>query len=101
TLIVKHAIGYDVNNENSVSVSGDPIADVRASFHGEVAHSRPLPVNYGGSTGVVLYYGANDGYFRAVRGSDGKELWSFYASENHSKLKRLTDNAPSLTHTHQ
>jgi Tfp pilus tip-associated adhesin PilY1 len=69
-------------------------ADVRPSIHGDVAHSRPLPINYGGSTGVVVYYGANDGALRAVRGSDGKELWAFIAPEHHGKLRRLHDQAP-------
>jgi type IV pilus assembly protein PilY1 len=41
----------------------------------------------------VLYYGANDGSFRAVRGLDGKELWAFIAPEHHGKLKRLYENA--------
>jgi type IV pilus assembly protein PilY1 len=72
------------------------LTDVRPSVHGDVTHSRPLPVNYGGSTGVVLFYGANDGYFRAVSGIDGKELWSFIAPEHHTKLRRLRDNKPIL-----
>jgi len=95
--IVKYTLGqdiFDVNNNANVT-------EPRPAIHGDVAHSRPLPVNYGGTTGVVLFYGANDGAFRAVRGSDGKELWAFYASENHSKLKRLTDNAPSILYTGQ
>jgi hypothetical protein len=56
-------------------------------------------VNFGGTTGVVLFYGANDGAFRAVRGSDGKELWAFFALRAHTKLKRLTRQfaAPSCT----
>ncbi len=70
--------------------------DVRPDVHGDVAHSRPLPVNYGGTTGVVLFYGANDGTFRAVRGNDGKELWAFIAPEHHARLKRMRDNEPSI-----
>jgi Tfp pilus tip-associated adhesin PilY1 len=65
---------------------------VRPTVHGDVAHSRPLPVNYGGTTGVVLLYGANDGAFRAVSGNTGQELWAFIAPEHHSKLKRLYEN---------
>ena len=86
--------GVDVDDENK----NDDFKDVRPSVHGDVAHSRPLPVNYGklpasdgGDTGVVMYYGANDGHFRAVRGRDGKELWSFIAPEHHAKLKRMKD----------
>jgi type IV pilus assembly protein PilY1 len=67
--------GVDIADHNV----NNNFADVRPSVHGDVAHSRPLPVNYGGSTGVVIYYGANDGALRAVRGADGKELWGFIA----------------------
>ncbi|MBX9811403.1 MAG: hypothetical protein K2Y16_07315 [Burkholderiales bacterium] len=90
--IVNHTRGQDVNDEN---INGST-TDTRASIHGDIVHARPLPVNYGGSTGVVAYYGTNDGAFRAVRTSDGKELWSFVAPEHHGKLKRLTDNSPLI-----
>src|SRR5262249_11371557 len=73
--------------------------DVRPQIHGDVAHSRPLPVNYGGSTGVVMYYGANDGMLRAVRGSDGKELWGFIAPEHQSKLKRLQGKSAAILYS--
>src|SRR5688572_4507871 len=86
--VINFTRGVDVADENSRLTN----TDVRPSVHGDVAHSRPLPVNYGGSTGVVLYYGANDGSFRAISGNTGKELWSFIAPEHHSKLKRLVDN---------
>ena len=82
--------GVDVNDDNL----NNSYADVRPSIHGDVAHSRPLPVNYGGSAGVVVYYGANDGALRAVRGDDGKELWAFFAPEHHAKLRRLYDQSP-------
>jgi type IV pilus assembly protein PilY1 len=87
--IVSFTRGTDVYDDNTNSTN----TDVRPSVHGDVAHSRPLPVNYGSTTGVVLYYGANDGAFRAVSGSTGRELWAFIAPEHHGKLKRLYENA--------
>ncbi|HSV61505.1 MAG TPA: PilC/PilY family type IV pilus protein [Variovorax sp.] len=42
---------------------------VRGSIHGDVLHSRPVVIDYGGTTGVVVFYGANDGLFRAVNGN--------------------------------
>jgi Tfp pilus tip-associated adhesin PilY1 len=100
TTIVNYTLGQDVDAENGVSVTGDATSrtDVRVTVHGDVTHSRPLPVNYGGTTGVVMFYGSNDGMFRAVRGSDGKELWAFVAPEHHSKLKRLRDNQPLIAY---
>lgn len=90
TNTIDHTIGKDVNDENGNS----NFTETRSTIHGDVVHSRVVPVNYGGTTGVVLYYGSNDGPFRAVSGKDGKELWGFIAPEHHGKLKRLTDNSP-------
>jgi type IV pilus assembly protein PilY1 len=86
--IVNFTRGLDVWDDNSRLQN----TDVRPSVHGDVAHSRPLPVNYGGTTGVVLYYGANDGAFRAVSGNTGKEFWAFVAPEHHGKLNRLYED---------
>jgi Tfp pilus tip-associated adhesin PilY1 len=98
TNIINYTRGVDVSDENQktgeTATPGN--TDTRPSIHGDVAHSRPLPVNYGGSTGVMLYYGANDGVFRAVRGSDGKEMWGFIAPEHFTGLKRLYANSPLI-----
>ncbi|WP_170847739.1 pilus assembly protein [Pseudomonas linyingensis] len=79
----------------------------RPSIHGDVIHSRPLPVNYGGTIGTVVYYGANDGLFRAVKSSNGEELWALLAPEHLSQsdeegveydtIKRLHDNSPKVS----
>jgi type IV pilus assembly protein PilY1 len=79
---------------------GAPVT-VRPSVHGDVLHSRPAVVNYGGSTGVVVFYGANDGLLRAVNGNPsgtgaGSELWAFVAAEHLPRLKRLRQNAPEI-----
>lgn len=74
---------------------------VRPSVHGDVLHSRPAVINYGGTTGVVLFYGANDGLLHAVDGNQtgsgaGEELWSFAAPEHFGRFKRLRDNTPDI-----
>lgn len=74
---------------------------VRPSIQGDVLHSRPAVVNYGGTTGVVVFYGSNDGMLRAVNGNAsgsgaGNELWSFIPEEHLGKLKRLRDNSPEI-----
>ena len=71
---------------------------VRPSVHGDVIHSRPLPVNYGGTTGVVVYYGANDGTFRSVQANTGRENWSFIAPEFFPRLERLLTEKPLLNY---
>lgn len=79
--------------------------NVRPSLHGDVLHSRPTVINYGGTTGVVIFYGANDGVYRAVNGNQtaaidstpaGGELWSFIPTEFFGRLQRMHDNSPVL-----
>jgi type IV pilus assembly protein PilY1 len=94
--IINFTGGVDFANDQADVNQNTLTTDVRPDVHGDVAHSRPLPVNYGGTTNVVLYYGANDGTLRAVRGSDGKELWAFIAPEHHARLKRMRDNEPRI-----
>jgi type IV pilus assembly protein PilY1 len=93
-------LGQDVNSEyNSPpppGVTSAPAALTRPSIHGDTIHSRPLPVTYSGSTGVYVYYGANDGMFRSINGATGQEQWAFVAPESYSKLKRLQTQSPLI-----
>jgi type IV pilus assembly protein PilY1 len=94
----------DVANE---SVAKDQLgqrpsdATVRPSIHGDVLHSRPVAINYGGTRGVVVFYGANDGLLRAVNGNQtgtgaGSEMWAFVAPEHFATLRRLRENDPEV-----
>ncbi|WP_170854298.1 pilus assembly protein [Azotobacter beijerinckii] len=94
--------GGDIIGNEEQAGPGSPVT-VRPSLHGDVLHSRPAVINYGGTTGVVVFYGANDGVFRAVNGNQtasiggiraGGELWGFIAPEFHGKFKRLLQNTP-------
>ncbi|HSV13017.1 MAG TPA: hypothetical protein VLI90_02065, partial [Tepidisphaeraceae bacterium] len=98
--------GYDSVGDEASPGSG---ITIRPSVHGDVLHSRPVVVNYGGSIGVVVFYGANDGTFRAINGnqplngstavggaSPGGEIWSFIPTEFFSKLVRLYQDSPSV-----
>ena len=78
--------------------------DIRSSVHGDVLHSRPAVVNYnrnGDNNDVVIFYGANDGLFHAVKGgqssTDGYEKWAFVPTEFYSRFKRLRDNLPAAS----
>ncbi|QHE76991.1 hypothetical protein F9Z44_13520 [Hydrogenophaga sp. PBL-H3] len=83
---------------------GTPVT-VRPSVHGDVIHSRPVVINYGDTRGTVVFYGANDGVYRAVNGSQtqaigttppGGELWGLVAPEHFKKINRLRENDPDL-----
>ena len=70
-------------------------------MHGDVLHSRPVAINYGGTRGVVVYYGSNDGMLRAINGNKtgsgaGSELWAFVAPEHFASLNRLRENDPQI-----
>jgi len=94
TNIVNFTLGQDVLDENANGNTTEP----RPSLHGDLVHSRPLPINFGGSRGVELFYGSNDGSYRAVSGSTGQERWAFVAPEHLDKLKRLYDDSPLINY---
>lgn len=88
---------------------------VRPSIHGDVLHSRPAVINFGDldnptngtEEDVVLFYGANDGMYRAINGNQtrsigsvrpGGELWSFIAPEFFTKLPRLFKDSPRVAY---
>jgi Tfp pilus tip-associated adhesin PilY1 len=92
--LVSFIQGADVNNEKGTGST----TTTRPSIHGDVIHSRPLPVNYGGTTGVRVFYGANDGALHAVNANSGVESWSFVAPEFFGRLQRLMDNSPLVSY---
>lgn len=92
--VINWVIGTDVQDERPNSI----LNEVRPSIHGDVLHSRPSVVNYFRTgtvdTGqdVIAFYGANDGYFRAVDGGTGEELWAFVPEEQWADVQRIYDN---------
>ena len=89
------------NAGDELGPTTSPATTIRPSVHGDVLHSRPAVVNYGGSTGVVVFYGANDGMLHAINGNQtgagaGDELWSFVPQEMYAKLARLRSNTPEI-----
>lgn len=78
---------------------------IRPSVHGEVLHSRPAVIAYGTTPDVVVFYGSNDGVFRAINGNKtgsiggvppGGELWGFIPQEFYTKLQRQYTNSPII-----
>ena len=110
TSLVSWVRGQDNLCDEASPDTGCPnqtVINIRPSLHGDVLHSRPTVINYGGTIGVVVYYGANDGVFRAINGNQtnpagstmpapGNELWSFVPTEFFGALTRLRDNSPVL-----
>ncbi|PKO60934.1 MAG: hypothetical protein CVU24_10870, partial [Betaproteobacteria bacterium HGW-Betaproteobacteria-18] len=69
-----------VRGENNFGDEASPDSPytVRPSIHGDVLHSRPLTINFGTDVAphVVVFYGANDGVFRAVNGNQTGSITS-------------------------
>lgn len=103
------AIGVPANT--TALTATELAAKMRPSSHGDVVHSRPVAINFAASDAdpakVVVFYGGNDGMFRAVNGNrdggevvggknPGEELWSFVAPESYGMFARLKDNSPTI-----
>lgn len=106
--------GKDLWEDENIDGTG-AFSDVRGSIHGDVLHARPVMVNYGGTMGIVGFYGSNDGYLRAIAAGsgkanepanrtdthtdDGSEKWAFIPSEflSYNKLSRAYLNGTSGT----
>lgn len=108
--------------ENNKDDELNMVASVmRASAHGDVVHSRSVPVNHGtdAQPSIVVYYGGNDGLLRAINGNRndplnnttgdivsggttyhaGAELWSFMPPEFYGKISRLRNNSPNINYS--
>jgi len=99
--IINWSKGIDL--EDADNDDDDDTTDIRPNVHGDVIHSQPVVINYGGSKGPYVFYGSNDGMFHAVKGGivektvdssskDGEEIWAFTAPEHFPQLKVLYDN---------
>lgn len=103
---------YEDENGNS------SFEDTRTTIQGDVLHSRPAVVNYNRrqsdtpnvDNDVYIYYGGNDGIFRALKGGFGSssgdpqpglEVWGFVAPEFFPYLGRLRVNSPSISSTYK
>ncbi len=112
--LVSWARGTNVDGELSKATTV-----MRPSSHGDIVHSRPIPINHGTDAApqIVVYYGGNDGMFRAVNGNRGsatytvtgvitaggtnyeagEEIWSFVPPEFYSSFARLRDGTPAVS----
>ena len=103
--LINWQLGKDVDDEN---LDGITLLQMRSSVHADVVHSRPVAINHGtdASPKVVVYYGNNDGFLRAINGNRtadigttvaGDEVWSFVAPEFFPKIKRIRDNTTTIS----
>ena len=94
----------DSQQMNSIINWATGVSNVPA--HGDVIHSRPKIIDYGGDIGSYVFYASNDGMVHAVKAGlieksvlissdDGEEAWAFTAPEQFKNLKALYDRQTS------
>jgi type IV pilus assembly protein PilY1 len=112
--LISWAMGLDTEDENGNKIF---TAEMRPSVHGDVVHSRPAALNFGTSTTpqVVVFYGGNDGVFRAINGNTstnfysvasgstvsvapGAEFWAFMPPEFYPNIKRIHDDTTQISY---
>lgn len=95
--------GPGVEVPATLNGSGITSTDMRPSAHGDVVHSRPVAINFGTDDApkVVVFYGGNDGFLRAINGNRtaaigtvaaGAEFWTFVPPEFYDKVARRRNN---------
>ncbi|MCF7990554.1 MAG: hypothetical protein K9M02_08935 [Thiohalocapsa sp.] len=97
-LLIDWARGVDVDDEDE---DGDT-ADTRPWIIGDLIHSRPLAINYGGSDAndqdVRIVFGTNAGFLHMLDAADGSEDWAFFAKETAPIVKVLYENSITSEH---
>ena len=95
--LVAFARGYeDSDNDGTFD-------DKREWFIGDPLHSRPQPINYGGSSqnsDIRILMGSNDGFMHMFGADDGVEDWAFMPRSVMPILKRLSDNNAGVSPAH-
>ena len=103
-LLVKDTDGTYIENPDLDNAEVMPYEGLRPTIHGDIVHSRPLTITYGpidpdnldkGSK-FRIFYGANDGLFRAVDPATGQEEWALIAEEHLDGLRRIYANTPTV-----
>jgi type IV pilus assembly protein PilY1 len=77
--------------------------DKRSWFMGDPLHSRPQPINYGGSSqtsDIRILMGSNDGFMHMFGADDGVEDWAFMPRSVMPILDRLLKNNAGISPVH-
>ncbi len=91
--VIRWARGQDILDEDNDGLT----TDTRYSM-GDPLHSQPAAVAYGtdpADPDVVVFTATNDGYFHAIDGDTGVELWSFIPKQFLPNLPELMLNGNS------
>ncbi len=87
--------GEDIYNQPPPVTSPRTPAPARPAF-GDVLHSRPVAVGYGGTDAspiIKLFFGTNDGAIHMLRADTGVEQWAFMPQEMYGMQTKLSKDA--------
>lgn len=94
TRYVQEARRTDVDDEDG----DDDTQEARPWIMGDILHSDPIALNYGGETRdqekLYLAFGTNAGFLHFVDGDTGQEQWAFTPKSLAPLHKILRENAP-------
>jgi len=100
---IKWAQGYDIGNSMD-GFDADTNYDIREWILGDMLHSRPVVVNYGGSDkdnpDQRIIVGTNAGFLHMFGDADGEEDWAFFPKELAPILIKRRMNAASEEHVY-
>lgn len=102
-LYIDDGSGSYIDNPDLSDAEVMPPEGLRATIHGDIVHSRPLTISYGpkasgDGTEFRIFYGANDGLYRALDPDTGEEDWALIASEHTDGIERLYRNTPTINY---
>ncbi|MBW3165218.1 type IV pilin biogenesis protein [Ferrimonas balearica] len=89
--------GLDPDDEDEDGASNDR----RIDLIGDPLHSKPLAISFGGTKGVRILMGTNQGYIHMFRDDDTRisESWAYYLPDMLGTLDELRTNAQTGGHT--
>jgi type IV pilus assembly protein PilY1 len=70
----------------------DSGGSLRANPFGDPLHSTPQVVNYGGSTGSVIFFGTNEGFLHAIDADSGSERFALIPRSLLGNLKTFKED---------
>ncbi|MBY5981577.1 pilus assembly protein [Ferrimonas balearica] len=89
--------GLDPDDEDGDGASNDR----RVDLIGDPLHSKPLAINYGGTKGVRILMGTNQGFVHMFKDEDTaiSESWAYYLPDMLGTLNELRTNPQTGGHT--
>lgn len=93
--------GFNVDLDSDGTPMSTDYGGIRGDIMGDPMHSQPLAIDYGGTNGVYIFVGTNEGMFHAFKdaGASVSESWAFMPFNMLANVQTLRDNDYSNGHS--